>query len=90
MVRAVEVIPANTHQSMTAQELFHQIKRQDLRTAVLLVADSAYDDKKTCDKAIKLGLVPLIAYNPKRAKIKSFSKLKHSNWRKRAIGSECI
>lgn len=90
MVRAVEVTPANTHQSMTAQELFHQIKRQDLRTATLLIADSAYDDKKTYDKAIRLGLVPLIAYNPKRAKIKSFSKLNPSNWRKRAIGSDGI
>jgi len=90
MVRAVEVTPANIHQSMTVQELFHQIKGQDLGTATLLIADSAYDDKKTYDKVIKLELVPLIAYNPKKAKIKSFGKLKPSNWRKRAIGSEGI
>lgn len=90
MVRAVEVTPANTHQSMTAQEIFDQIKRQDLRTATLFIADSAYDDKKTYTKAIELGLIPLIAYNPKKAKIKSFAKLKPSNWRKRAIGGEGI
>lgn len=88
MVRAVEVTPANIHQSMTAQKLFQQLKQQDLRNATLLIADSAYDDKKTYDKAIKLELVPLITYNPKRAKIKSFERLKPSNWRKRSIGSE--
>lgn len=46
--------------------------------------------KKTYDKSIRLGLVPLIAYKPKRAKIKSFTKFEPSNRRKRAIGSEWI
>lgn len=90
MVRAVEVTPANTHQSMTAQKLFRQLRKQDLRNATLFLGDSAYDDKKTYGKAIGLGLAPLIPYNPKRAKIKTFKQLKMSNWRKRSLGSEGI
>lgn len=90
MVRAVEVTPANSHQSMTAQKLFKQLGHQDLRNATLFLADSAYDDKKTYNKAINFGLVPLITYNPKRTKIKSFDRLKPSNWRKRSLGSEGI
>lgn len=90
MVRAVEVTPADTHQSKTAQKLFRQLKQQDLRNATLLIADSAYDDKKTYDKVINLELVPLINYNPKRSKTTSFNTLKSSNWRKRSLGSEGI
>jgi transposase len=90
MVRAVEVTPANIHQSVTAQKLFRQLHYQDLRNATLFIADSAYDDKKTYSKAIELGLVPLITYNPKRSKIVSFDKLKPSNWRKKSIGFEGI
>ncbi len=88
LLRAMEVVPANVHQSMPAQKLFGQLAHQDLCGATILVADSAYDDKKTYARAIELGLVPLIAYNPKHAKIKTFTKLKPSNWRKRCLGSE--
>lgn len=88
MVRAVEVTPANGHQSMTAQKLFNQLKQQDLRNATLFLADAAYDDKKTYSRAITSGLVPIITYNPKKARIKSFEKLKSNNWRKRSLGSQ--
>jgi len=88
--RAVQVIPADTHQSLAAQQIFTQLKHQDLRGATLLVADSAYDDKKTYHGCIDLELVPLISYNHRRSKIKTFDALKPSNWRKRSLGEEGI
>ena len=52
------------------------------------MADSAYDDKKTYSRCIELGLVPLIAYNPRKAKVKDLTHVKSSNWRKRSLGTE--
>lgn len=80
IVRAVEVTPTYVHQSNTAHKSFRQLKSQDLQNATLFVADSAYDDKKTYDKSIDLKLAPLIAYNPRRSKIKLFDRLKATNW----------
>lgn len=88
MMRAVRVTPANIHQSMTAQQLFDDLEQRDLCGATLLSADSAYDDKKTYHRCVEIGLIPLIAYNPKKAKIKTFTNLRPSNWRKRCLGPE--
>ncbi len=90
LVRAVRVTPANRHQTKTAQELFTQLSTQNLRNASLFLADSAYDDKQTYHAAITLGMVPLIAYNPKKSKTKLFQHLKRRNWRKRSLGEEGI
>ncbi|MHA1226834.1 MAG: transposase [Candidatus Hodarchaeales archaeon] len=88
MVRALRVTPADVHQSKTAQRLFDDLKLRDLSGATLFMADSAYDDKKTYHRCVELGLVSLIAYNPRRSKIKNFERLKDSNWRKRCLGTE--
>ncbi len=90
MLRAVRVTPADVHQSMTAQELFDDLEHRDLRGATLLTADSAYDDRKSYHRCIELDIVPLIAYNPRNSKIKTFTQLKPSNWRKRCLGPEGI
>ena len=74
--------------SVTAQQLFNDLQSRELRGATLFMADSAYDDKKTYSRCIELGLVPLIAYNPRRSKIKDFTHVKSSNWRKRTLGVE--
>jgi transposase len=88
--RAVKVIPADTHQSRAAQQIFVQLKRQDLCGATLLVADSAYDDKKTYQRCIDLNLVPLISYNPRKSKRNTFAALKASNWRKVSLSAEGV
>jgi len=88
LVRAVRVTPANVHQSVTAQQLFDDLQSRELCGATLLMADSAYDDKKTYSRCIELGLVPLIAYNPRKARVKDFTLVKSSNWRKRSLGTE--
>ena len=88
IVRAVRVTPANVHQSVTAQQLFRQFRKQALRGASLYIADSVCDDKKSYNMSIKLGLVPLIAYNPRNSKYKTFAELPSKNWRKRALGLE--
>ena len=74
--------------SVTAQQLFNDLQSRELRGATLFMADSAYDDKKTYSRCIELGLVPLIAYNPRRSKIKDFTHVKSSNWRKRTLRVE--
>lgn len=88
--RTVRVTPADVHQSMTAQYLFDALEKSDLRNVAVLTADAAYDDKKTYARCIELGTVPVIAYNPKRSKIKIFTALRPSNWRKRCLGSEGV
>lgn len=90
MIRAVRVSPANVHQSMTAQRLFDDLEVRDLCNTTLLTSDSACDDKKSYHRCVQLELVPLIDYNPKKSKIKSFSNLSMTNWRKRCIGKEGI
>jgi transposase len=90
MPRAVRVGAADSHQSLVAQDIFRQLRSQDLRGATLLVADSAYDDKKTYHSCIELELVPLISYNPRRSHSSTFETLKPSNWRKRSLGAERI
>jgi hypothetical protein len=90
MLRAVRVTPADVHQSMTAQKLFDDLEHRDLCGATLLTADSTYDDRKSYHRCIELGIVPLIVYNPRNSKIKTFTQLKPSNWRKRCLGHEGI
>ena len=90
MIRAVQVSPANVHQSMTAQRLFDDLEFRDLSNATLLTSDSAYDDKKSYHRCIQLQLTPLIDYNPKKSKIKQFLNLPPSNWRKHCLGAEGI
>ena len=90
MIRAVQVSPANVHQSMTAQRLFDDLKFRDLCNATLLTSDAACDDKKSYHRCIQLELIPLIDYNPKKSKIKRFSNLSITNWRKRCLGKEGI
>ena len=86
--RALGVAAADVHQSMTAQELFRQLHTQDLRGASIFIADSVCDDKKSYASSIELGLVPLIAYNPRNSKYKTFEELPPKNWRKIALGEE--
>lgn len=88
--RAVRVTAADVHQSMTAQRLFQQLHQQDLRGATIFVADSVCDDRKSYTSSIGLELVPLISYNPRKSKYKTFKDLPPSNWRKRALGEEGI
>lgn len=84
--RAVAVTPANVHQSGTAQDLFDDLENRDLRSARLLFADAAYDDKKTYYAAQEHDLLPLISYNPRNSACKSFGSLGVNNWRKLVIG----
>jgi len=49
-----------------------------------------YDDKKSYRRCVELNIVPLIAYNPRNSKIKTFDQLKPFNWRKRSLGHEGI
>ncbi len=90
ILRTVKVTPGNVHQSMTAQHLFDSLERINLGTAAVFTADAAYDDKKTYARCVELGLVPVIDYNRKRSKIKTFSSLRPSNWRKRCLGTEGV
>lgn len=90
MVRAVQVSPANIHQSLTAQQLFDDLEQRDLCGTTLFTVDSVCDDKKSYRRCIELGVVPLIAYNPRKSKRKSFKELPPSNWRKRSLGKEGI
>jgi len=86
--RVIKVTPANKHQSMTCQKIFDQMKTRNLQSASLFFADAAYDDKKTYHRCINLGMVPLISYNPKKARIKNFDNLPKRNWRKKSLGKE--
>ena len=86
--RAIGVTAADVHQSMTVQGLFNQLYTQDLRGASIFIADSVCDDKKSYASSIELGLVPLIAYNPRNSKYKTFDELPPKNWRKIALGEE--
>lgn len=79
MLRTFEVVPANVHQSRAAQILFDRLTTQDLCGATVFSTDAAYDAKRTYHRCVDLGLVSLIAYSPKRAKIKKFEQLKPSN-----------
>ena len=90
VVRSLEVIPANVHQSNAGITVLKRLENQDLCSAFALIADSAYDDKKTYHYSIELGLVPCIAYNRKRSSISTFDDLSSRNWRKRSIGAEGI
>jgi transposase len=90
VVRSVEVIPANIHQSHAGVVVLQRLEKQDLRFASVLLADSAYDDRKTYHSCITLGLVPCIAYNRKRSRTMTFDDLPQRNWRKRSIGREGI
>ncbi len=90
MIRAVQVSPANVHQSMTAQRLFDDLESRDLCNATLLTSDSACDDKKSYHRCVQLQLIPLIDYNPKKSKIKHFFNLPPTNWRKRCLDTEGV
>ncbi len=90
MIRAVQVSPANVHQSMTAQRLFDDLESRDLCNATLLTSDSACDDKKSYHRCVQLQVIPLIDYNPKNSKTKQFFNLPQSDWRKRCLGNEGI
>ncbi len=90
MIRAVQVSPANVHQSMTAQRLFDDLESRDLCNATLLTSDSACDDKKSYHRCVQLQVIPLIDYNPKNSKTKQFFNLPQNDWRKRCLGNEGI
>lgn len=86
--RKVAVTPANIHQSWTAQDIFDDLESHDLRSARLIFANAAYDDKKTYYAAQEHNLLPLISYNPRNSTCKSFDSLQAENWRKLIIGPE--
>ena len=63
------------HQSHLGIDLLNQMGIQDLRAATLLLADAAFDDKKTYSNSRSLGLIPLINYDPRRSQIRDFDAL---------------
>lgn len=88
MIRDVAVTPANVHQSTTALRMIRRLTPARQRNALLFLADGALDDKKNYAAVIEQAMVPLITYNPRNAKIKTFLKLSPRNWRYRALGEE--
>lgn len=90
MIRDVAVTPANVHQSTTALRMIRSLTPTRQRNAILFLADGALDDKKSYAAVIEQAMVPLISYNPRNAKIKTFLKLSPKNWRHRALGAEGI
>lgn len=90
MIRDVAVTPANVHQSTTALGIIRRLTPVRQRNALLFLADAALDDKKSYAALIEHAMVPLISYNPRNAKIKTFLKLSPKNWRHRALGVEGI